>query len=76
MGLDMYLQARKFIRTQYKGTGDEFRALPKEKMDDVFEISHVTADVLYWRKNHCSWLHRRELYRRWRRQLRRDPHGL
>ena len=35
MGLDMYLQARKFIRTQYKGTGDEHRALPKEKMDDV-----------------------------------------
>ena len=55
MGLDMYLQARKFIRTQYEGTGDEFRALPKEKMDDVFEISHVTADVLTWRKNH--WVH-------------------
>jgi len=55
MGLDMYLQARKFIRTQYKGTGDEFRALPKEKMDDVFELSHMTSDVLQWRKNH--WVH-------------------
>lgn len=55
MGLDMYLQARKFVRTQYVGTGEEFRALPKEKMDDVFEISHMTSDVLQWRKNH--WVH-------------------
>ena len=66
MGLDMYLQARKFIRTQYKGTGDEFRALPKEKMDDMFEISHVTSDVLLLAQEPLgSWLHRRELYRRW-----------
>lgn len=54
MGLDMYLSARKFHRTQYHGTGEHFVRLPKPEMDG-FERSHSTAEVCYWRKNH--WLH-------------------
>lgn len=55
MGLDMYMTARKYLRTQYEKTSEGVRALPKAKMDGMFETNAVEAEVSYWRKNH--WLH-------------------